>query len=91
MAEESREELLRREYHGQTARIHWHELQTYFAHGSVVAVNSSSEGREPTVRSCRSVRSAGRATYSRVFCTWSNSARTARSSARRPTTPARKT
>ena len=40
MAEESREELLRREYHSQTARINWHELQTYFAHGSVVQVGS---------------------------------------------------
>lgn len=33
-----REALLRREYHDQTARIHWHELQTYYAAGSVVAV-----------------------------------------------------
>ncbi len=34
----SREALLRREYHGQTARIRWHDLQTYYAHGSVIAV-----------------------------------------------------
>lgn len=34
-----RETLLREEYHGQTARIHWHELQTYYAHGSVIAVS----------------------------------------------------
>lgn len=34
----SREELLRREYHGQTARIAWHDLQTYYARGSVVCV-----------------------------------------------------
>ena len=33
-----REQLLRREYHSQTARIRWHELQTYYAHGSVVRV-----------------------------------------------------
>lgn len=33
-----REASLRREYFGQTARIHWHELQTYYAHGSVVKV-----------------------------------------------------
>jgi len=33
-----REALLREEYHGQTARIPWHDLQTYYAHGSVVAV-----------------------------------------------------
>jgi len=33
-----REELLRQEYHGQTARIHWHDLQTYYAQGSVVSI-----------------------------------------------------
>jgi hypothetical protein len=33
-----RESLLRQEYHGQTARIRWHELQTYYAGGSVVFV-----------------------------------------------------
>jgi hypothetical protein len=40
MAEEelSREQLLRREFLGQTARVPWHELQTHYAHGSVVAV-----------------------------------------------------
>ena len=40
MAEEGedREALLRREYHGQTARIHWHDLQTHYARGSVVHV-----------------------------------------------------
>lgn len=37
---EERETLLRQEYHQQTARIHWHELQTYYAHGSVVAVSA---------------------------------------------------
>ena len=36
---EAREDILRREYHQQTARIHWHELQTYYAHGSVIAVS----------------------------------------------------
>ena len=41
MAEEpGREALLRREFMAQTARIRWHELQTYYAHGSVVAVDS---------------------------------------------------
>jgi hypothetical protein len=35
---QAREELLRLEYHGQTARIHWHDLQTYYAQGSVVSV-----------------------------------------------------
>ena len=35
-----REVLLREEYHGQTARIPWHDLQTYYAHGSVIAVGS---------------------------------------------------
>ena len=33
-----REVLLREEYHSQTARIPWHDLQTYYAHGSVIAV-----------------------------------------------------
>ena len=33
-----REALLREEYHSQTARIRWHELQTYYAGGSVVKV-----------------------------------------------------
>ena len=32
------EDVLRREYHQQTARIHWHDLQTYYAHGSVICV-----------------------------------------------------
>ncbi|WP_116367221.1 DUF2288 domain-containing protein [Parahaliea mediterranea] len=35
---DGREALLRREYHGQTARIRWHDLQTYYAHGSVIRV-----------------------------------------------------
>ena len=39
MAEDTdREGLLRRAFHGQTARIHWHELQTAYARGSVVRV-----------------------------------------------------
>ena len=33
-----REALLRQEYLSQTSRICWHELQTYYAHGSVVSV-----------------------------------------------------
>ena len=33
-----RESLLREEFHSQTARINWHDLQTYYAHGSVVSV-----------------------------------------------------
>ena len=43
MAEEGedREALLRREYHGQTARIHWHDLQTHYARGSVVRVDEA--------------------------------------------------
>jgi hypothetical protein len=36
----AREDLLRREYHGQTARIPWHELQPHYASGSVIAVSS---------------------------------------------------
>ena len=34
----SREQLLREEYHQQTARIPWHDLQTYYAKGSVIHV-----------------------------------------------------
>jgi hypothetical protein len=34
----SREDLLRQEFHNQTARIRWHDLQTYYAHGSVIRV-----------------------------------------------------
>ena len=41
---EDRETLLRREYVSQTARINWHDLQTYYAHGSVVAVSGSGLG-----------------------------------------------
>lgn len=36
-----RESLLRSEYLGQTARIHWHELQTWYARGSVISVEGS--------------------------------------------------
>jgi hypothetical protein len=36
---ESREDLLRREYLGQTARIPWRELQTHYARGSVITVS----------------------------------------------------
>ena len=35
---EGREELLRREYLGQTARIPWRELQTHYARGSVITI-----------------------------------------------------
>jgi len=41
MVDLEREELLRKEYHGQTATIHWHDLQTQYAHGSVVRVAQS--------------------------------------------------
>ena len=37
---EDRETILRREYHTQTAKINWHDLQTYYAHGSVIAVGA---------------------------------------------------
>ena len=37
---EDRATLLRREYMSQTARINWHDLQTYYAHGSVVCVSA---------------------------------------------------
>lgn len=34
-----RKTLLQREYLAQTSRIPWRDLQTFFAHGSVVEVN----------------------------------------------------
>ena len=34
----SREDLLRDEFHQQTARIAWHDLQTYYARGNVIRV-----------------------------------------------------
>jgi hypothetical protein len=37
-AGDERAELLRAQYHGQTARIRWHELQGAFARGSVINV-----------------------------------------------------
>lgn len=41
MGDSDREQLLLKEYHTQTARIHWHELQTYYAGGSVIRVGAS--------------------------------------------------
>jgi hypothetical protein len=37
----ARESLLRSEYLSQTARIRWHELQTWYARGSVIEVEGS--------------------------------------------------
>ena len=37
----SREDLLREEFHNQTARIAWHDLQTYYARGSVIRVGEA--------------------------------------------------
>jgi hypothetical protein len=39
----AREHRLREEYLKQTARIHWHELQAHYAHGSVIAVSPALE------------------------------------------------
>ena len=36
-----RETLLRGEYHNQTARIYWQDLQTWYARGSVICVDSA--------------------------------------------------
>ncbi len=36
-----REDLLRTEYLSQTARIPWHDLQTWYAHGSVISVDGN--------------------------------------------------
>ncbi len=41
MADADKESLLREEYHKQTARIAWHDLQTYYAGGSVIFVGAS--------------------------------------------------
>ena len=43
MAEDGahRASLLRAEYHSQTARIRWHELQGWYARGSVIGVTPS--------------------------------------------------
>ncbi|MFV8818694.1 DUF2288 domain-containing protein [Haliea sp. E17] len=39
MAEEADyEAFLRQEFHSQTAKIRWHELQTYYAHGNVIRI-----------------------------------------------------
>ena len=35
-----REQLLRDEFHKQTARIPWHDLQTYYAKGSVICISA---------------------------------------------------
>ncbi len=41
---------LRNEFHSQTARICWHELQTYYAHGSTVQVAADLDLVEVAVR-----------------------------------------
>ena len=38
---DDREQCLRVEFHAQTGRIRWHELQTHYAHGSVIRVDPS--------------------------------------------------
>jgi hypothetical protein len=52
MAEEprDRESLLREEFVSQTARIKWHDLQTYYAHGSVVKVEDDQDLVEVAVQ-----------------------------------------
>lgn len=45
-----RAELLRGEFHAQTARIRWHELQTYYAHGSVIWVSDELDMVEVAVQ-----------------------------------------
>jgi len=41
MADEERAALLRQEFLGQTARIHWLELEQHFAQGNVVRVGAT--------------------------------------------------
>ena len=38
-ASEPREAQLRHEYHSQTAKIHWTDLQLHYARGAVIAVS----------------------------------------------------
>ena len=45
-----REALLRGEYHSQTARIHWHELQTWYARGCVIRVDGELDLVETAVQ-----------------------------------------
>lgn len=45
-----RENLLREEYARQLACIRWQELQTYFAHGTVIAVAATLELLEVAVQ-----------------------------------------
>ena len=40
-SDQEREDLLRSEYMSQTARMHWHDLQTWYARGCVIGVDSS--------------------------------------------------
>ena len=57
-----RAQLLRAQYHGQTARIRWHELQAAFARGSVIGVAADSgkllwrydalASRRPNIATC---------------------------------------
>ena len=41
VGDSDRETLLLEEYHKQTARIQWHDLQTYYAGGSVIRIGAS--------------------------------------------------
>jgi hypothetical protein len=50
MVDPDRENLLREEFHKQTARIQWHDLQTNYAHGSVVRVGDSLDLLEVAVQ-----------------------------------------
>jgi hypothetical protein len=43
MAETLSREALRQEFHEQTARINWHELQTHYARGAVVMVAAGTD------------------------------------------------
>ena len=43
MVELTREQLLREEFHKQTARISWHDLQVHYAAGNVVRVGDETD------------------------------------------------
>ncbi len=49
-APRDREGRLRQEFLAQTARIRWRELQTFFAHGSVVKVDGGQDLVEVAVQ-----------------------------------------
>jgi hypothetical protein len=50
MADPLSPEALRQEFHSQTARIQWHDLQPYYARGAVVMVEPDTDLVEVAVQ-----------------------------------------